>query len=179
MTSVSATDQQDPYANVTACCFSSSAVTNLFSLLLILSAAIFSCTASAEAITEQQPLSFGQFAITDNTIVSTMTIPYNGLPPSVTGNIIPITPGQAGHYLLSGFPAYVLFYITVTSSNLTKGGTGQPEPLVLDNFTHPTLTANANGEALLKLGARLSTTGNGVSYVDAPYSGTITITVSW
>lgn len=180
MTSVSATDHHSLAPYVTARRVSGRAVTILYALLLFLSAVINIDALHAESITEEQPLSFGKFAITDNNIVSTMTIPYTGLPPSITGNIIPIEPGLAGHYRLGGFPAYVLFAITVTSSNLTKGGTGLPEGFVLDNYSHhPALTANADGEALLKLGARLNSTGSGTGYVDAPYSGIITITVNW
>lgn len=49
----------------------------------------------------------------------------------------------------------------------------------MDNYDFAELTTNAQGEAELALGARLSTTGNGSNYVDAEYLTTTVLRVDY
>ncbi len=131
------------------------------------------------ASSEIQPLDFGTIAITSNAAVSTITYPYSGAPPSINGNIVFLSRGHRGIYQLSAFPSYTPLIINVVGDSLTAGGLGSSEPLSLSAFSYPTLTTDANGEALLYLGATLSTSGSGAPYIDAPYLGNITITINW
>ncbi len=131
------------------------------------------------ASAELQQLNFGSLAIPSNTAVATITYPHNGSPPSVSGNIIFISLGQRGIYQLSAYPGFTPLIITVTPSDLTAGGLGISEPLQITATSFPSITTDANGEALLYLGATLSTTGSGTPYIDATYLGNMSITINW
>ena len=47
----------------------------------------------------------------------------------------------------------------------------------MENYDYAELTTDTQGTAELSLGARLTTTGNAGSYVDAPYGGTTVLRV--
>lgn len=132
------------------------------------------------AIVEQQQLNFGTIAIPDNSAVSSMTIPYNGLTPSISGNIVFLAPGNPGIYRLQSFPPDTALIISVTGSNLIyMSNHPTAEPLQMNAFTYPTLTTDSLGEAVIELGATIVTTGSGAPYQDGPYSGDISITINW
>lgn len=128
------------------------------------------------AVVEVQPLHFGVFALVNNASVSTLTIPYTNTNPVASSKLYPITHGQAGHYQLSGYPAFTPLTITIADFQLSIG---MSEPLTIGSFTFDPVMTDGNGDALLKVGATLSTSGNSNNYGDAAYSGNIDILISW
>lgn len=128
------------------------------------------------AIAEVQALGFGQFAIGDNNSVSTLTVPYVGSRYKATNRLYPISHGQAGHYQLTAYPAFTPLIITITDFDLSIG---MSEPLEVRDFTYDSVMTDANGDALLKVGATLKTTGSSTTYGDGSYSGNINITINW
>ncbi len=123
-------------------------------------------------IEEVAPLDFGTLAITANDTVSTFTFPYTGTNLVSEGNIVLVVQGVPGRYALSGFPADTNIAVEADDTNLTAGGTGISEPLVISDYDFNDLRTNSLGEAELRMGGTLSTSSNGVSYEDALYSGT-------
>lgn len=126
---------------------------------------------------EVQALSFGNMAITSNDTVSDLVISHiNGVSPISTNSIHILSFGTPGKYQLSGFSAYTPLVISVNSSQLSIGGA---EPINVGSFTYNDVVTDESGNALLVIGAKLSTTGSGVSYKDATYSGVMTIVVGY
>lgn len=153
---------------------------NAFFYLTIMATFALPSGSAVAAIVEQQQLNFGTFAIADNSVISSLIIPYNGQTPSISGGIAFISPGNPGIYRLESFPANTALIISVTGSNLIYlGYHPTAEPLQMNAFTHPTLTTDSLGEALIELGATVNTTGSGVPYLDGPYTGDISITINW
>jgi hypothetical protein len=130
-------------------------------------------------IEEQQPLNFGTLAIASNSPVSRFTYPRTGTNINIEGQFALIASGSPGLYRFTGFPAYTPLSVSLNNTTLTPSGGGFFEPLTVDNYDFAELTTDAQGEAELSLGARLNTTGNGISYVDAPYSSTTVLRVDY
>jgi hypothetical protein len=150
-----------------------------FILPVLLWLATITSAVSAPLIEEQQRLNFGRLAIADNTIISRFTYPRTGLNINIQGHFVLISSGSPGRYYFSGFPAYTTLNVSLNNTTLTANGSGIPEPLSVDNYDFGTLVTDAQGEAELSLGARLSTSGNGGSYGDAPYSGSTVLRVDY
>ncbi len=128
------------------------------------------------AIAEVQPLKFGTFALVTNNVVSTLKISESGANPVASIKLYPLVFGQAGHYQLTGYPAWTPLIITIADYQLTIGGS---EPFTIGSFTFDPVTTDGSGEALLKLGATLSTSGTNVVYGDALYTGNMNIVITW
>ena len=125
---------------------------------------------------EVQQLHFGTFALVDNLTVSTLRVPYNGNNPVASNKLYPLVFGQAGHYSLSALPAWSPIIVTISDFVLKVG---MSEEFTIGSFTHDAIIADGNGDALLKLGATLSTSGSGTMYGDAVYTGTMSLVISW
>ena len=114
------------------------------------------------------PLNFGEIAITGNASVSTVTITRSGGALS-TNNIYIIRPGSPGVYTLSNLPPYVVANLSVdlpASSAMTYSNTAQFTMTAVD--IPASVNVNASGSAQFKMGGTLSTSGEGTkSY----YSG--------
>ena len=149
----------------------------LFShLFLIVITCTFFYSKAYAAITQEQPLSFGSFAIGKNDAVSTLKIPHAGGIPTATYKMFPLTRGQPGIFRLTAYPAFSPLMINITDFQLSLGAS----PLLyVEDFTFEPVNTNAAGEAILKIGATLKTSGLGGNYGDGGYSGTMNITVSW
>lgn len=154
-------------------------LTTFFMLSLLCWLASTNVAMSQPQIVEEQPLNFGTLAIAANASVSRFTYPYTGLNISIEGQFVLVASGTPGRYRLTGFPAYTQLSVSLDNTSLTAGGSGMPEPLSVDNYDHAQLTTNAQGEAELVLGARLSTSGNGGGYVDGAYSGSTVLRVDY
>jgi hypothetical protein len=150
-----------------------------FILVVLLWVAATTAAVSAPLIEEQQRLNFGRLAIGDNTTISRFTYPRTGLNINILGHFVLISSGSPGRYHFSGFPAYTTLNVSLNNTSLTANGSGIPEPLSVDNYDFGTLVTDALGQAELMLGARLSTSGNGGSYGDAPYSGSTVLRVDY
>ncbi|MDB3936398.1 DUF4402 domain-containing protein, partial [Granulosicoccus sp.] len=135
---------------------------------------------SAQPLVEElQRLNFGTLATSDNSSVSRFTFPRTGRNIAIEGNFALITRGSLGQYRFSGFPAFTSLDISLDTTSLTTGASGFPESLIVDSYDIDDITTDSQGEAELFLGARLSTSGNGNAYVDAPYTGTSTLRVEY
>ncbi|MFT6308518.1 MAG: hypothetical protein ACJA0Z_003692 [Halioglobus sp.] len=150
-----------------------------FFLTILFWLATTTAALSQPLIEEQQRLNFGTLAIAANASVSRFTYPRTGSNINIEGQFALIAVGSPGLYRFTGFPAYTPLTISLNSTMLTALGGGFFEPLTVDNYDFAELTTDAQGEAQLSLGAHLSTTGNGSSYVDAIYSSTTVLRVDY
>lgn len=117
------------------------------------------------------PLSFGEIAITGNASVSTLTITRSGGALS-TNNIYIIRPGSPGVYTLSNLPPYVVANLSVdlpAYSAMTYPNTAQFTMTAID--LPASVNVNAAGSAQFKMGGTLSTSGEGTKnyYSGADY----------
>ncbi|MFK7858784.1 MAG: DUF4402 domain-containing protein [Granulosicoccus sp.] len=134
---------------------------------------------SQPLIEELQRLNFGTLAVPDNSSVSRFTYPHTDRNLIFEGQLVLISRGTPGRYRFTDFPAFTSLSVTVTTTSLTTGVSSFPESMTVDSFLFDQLTTDAQGEAELSLGGRLSTSGSGNAYVDAPYSGTTTLRVEY
>jgi len=139
-------------------------------LFFVLAMLTFPVSAQPE-IEELIVLNFGTLAITGNDSVSTLELPRSGRNLSVSGSLVIVEVGTPGRYLLTGFPPNTNIDIDLSDATLSAGGTGIPELLDVDRYDASSVFTNELGEAEMQLGASFSTSGNGGSYEDAPYSG--------
>lgn len=150
-----------------------------FFLVILLWVAATSLTVAAPLIEEQQRFNFGTLAIADNTSVSRFIYPRTGQNIRIEGRFVLIGSGSPGRYQFSGFPANTTLTVSLNTTTMSANGIGISESLSVDNYDIGTLITDAQGEAVLSLGARLSTSGNSGSYGDAPYSGSTTLRVDY
>lgn len=151
----------------------------LFLLTILLWAASTTTAIAQPLIEEEQSLNFGTLAISANATVSRLTYPRTGSNISIEGQFVLIDRGSTGLYQFTGFPANTTLDVSLGTSTLNADTIGITEPLTVDNYDFAQLTTNSLGEAELSLGARLSTSGNGSSYEDSPYSGTTVLRVDY
>lgn len=133
---------------------------------------------AAPAVTAEAPFDFGTVAVKSNAAQSTLRLTSAGAVSS-TGDMIPIGGAVRGQFRLSGFPAGVLLELEWDNATLSAGGGGLPEYFQVTNYENPTLLSDAQGEALVPVGATLRTSGSGAMYVDAPYSGSTQVRVRY
>jgi hypothetical protein len=130
------------------------------------------------AITEIQPLDFGQWAITNNTGFKTITVNPNGSFSNSTGLVNIVRPPQQGIYRVDGLPPFTaVASVNVTMIDPMQGGN---QDFTLESFQvvyDP--TTNSSGEVNITLGATAKTTGTGVPYDDAVYNGTLQLDINW
>ena len=143
---------------------------------LLLMCLLFVVQNTQALMTEVQELKFGNYAIAGNDNGSVLIVPYTGAAPWATNQIYIISVGQPGHYQLSGFPVNTPLNITIPDFFLTLP---ESESFKVGQFTHENLITDSSGNALLKLGATLYTSGNGNSYVDGSYFGNMVITIDF
>ena len=144
--------------------------------VLLMMCLLFVVPNSQALMTEVQELKFGNYAITGNDRGSVLIVPYTGAAPWATNKIYIISAGQAGHYQLSGFPANTPLNITIPDFFLTLP---ESESFKIGQFTHENLITDSSGNAFLKLGATLYTSGNGNPYDDGSYFGNMVITIDF
>lgn len=135
--------------------------------------------AFAAAFQEQQSLDFGTLALRSNDAVSTVRLRHRGLPISTgggAGEMLVVTHGQPGRYRVSGLPAATAVDVEVTTiDEPSLDGQGAGERLQVDAFTFDALRSDATGEAELRLGATLRTSGSGQPYPEGVYRGAVEI----
>lgn len=148
----------------------------IFSVFCACVLAINSIQAQADSA-EITPLSFGRFVVANNGSVSTLRVRHDGRAQVVSGSIYPIEFGTAGEYYLSGYPAFTPLTISISGFDLSTDG--PTEEFTISDFTFEDVTTDENGEATLIVGATISTSGNGNSYVNSTYDATINITITF
>ncbi|GHF00299.1 DUF4402 domain-containing protein [Thalassotalea profundi] len=151
--------------------------------LLIIICLIASSLCSAGNITQQQPLSFGIIALTDNNSTHKLHMSFAG---DITADpaYIMIEYGHPAEFLLSDFPANTALNITILVPSVTTELAGQTDPST-SQFTidqhhtfAPIVTTDLMGEATINVGATLTSSGTGF-YKDAIYFSRMTIVIDY
>lgn len=131
--------------------------------------------AMAQTITRVDALSFGSFALKNNNAAHQLTVSRVGGITKDAAYALITNPTPA-RYDLSGFPASTALSISIPDSTVESG----IHVFTLNNFTPtPGLSTDGAGDATLRFGATLTTSGNTVMYADGAYSGLIDITVNY
>ena len=142
---------------------------------LFLLACFVSTNVSAQDITEDVPLSFGEIVIPSFAVVARVTInPSGGFS---YNNAYLLTNPQRGEYSISGAPPNTFYNIVLPPSILlAAGGT----TFLLDDLAAtpgPPYVTDASGNDNFVISGRLQSQGGGVPYPDATYNGILPITL--
>lgn len=145
----------------------------LFSLCLLTAQ-----EATAQTITQNTPLSFGQVVLVDNAAPRQIVLlPGGGF--TADPQYVFFTPPQLGNFTVSGYGPGVPLTVTVGITNLNPIGGGTANFSTSSTFTNPaTVTTDGAGEVTFDVGATLSSDGGGSTHMDDLYNGTYTITVT-
>jgi len=138
-------------------------------LTLTLSSRIF----SAELINEEQHLDFGEFAA-NFSVSSNLQISPNGTV-MTSGPLYVLNVPQAARIRLSGYPANQALTISIDDFFLVRSG---GDKFLVSDFILSTQATDANGDALLLIGATLNIDG-GKTYIDTNYSGNMIVNISY
>lgn len=146
-------------------------------LALLLCTLLFSGSKGyAQTITENQPLDFGRFVITDNSASHQIRL-LNSCGFNADPEFVFFIDPQCGNYTVTGHPPNTNLTITVTTTTLANGGSATFT--TNSTFTRPNnVRTDALGEATFDVGATLVTDGTGTSFIDGAHNGTYTITVT-
>lgn len=147
-----------------------------FLFLLFIGLSFFIAPAHA-AVNITQPLSFGSFALRNNSAVRQMRITAQDVFTSDAAFVTLVRP-QRAVVNVSGFPARTNLIVNVTFNNLSSG--------VGDLFTIDTptlfpnnLRTNNAGVLTFYVGATLRTSGTGSVYPNNTYSGLMNVSVNF
>lgn len=123
-----------------------------------------------------QELDFGTWVVTNNAAPRNVTVATDGSY-SNSAQMIMLNPPQEGVYQIDGLPpGGVIINVTVTMTQAMQFG-GQS--FTLDNFDVVAPDPDGNGETVLTLGARASTSGGGIGYPDGTYNGQLLIDINF
>ena len=124
-------------------------------------------TLRAQELTQIQGISFGAFAILDNSAPRSITVAPNN---NVTGdpNIAIATDPTRGEYLLTNQDPSRALDISVSVGSLTLNDSGG-HSMTVDTFTDNNPSTDVNGDATVYIGATLTTSGSGTVYNDGSY----------
>ena len=144
--------------------------------LTLLSFLIFTLPAQA-AITITHPLSFGEFALRNNTAVRRMTISAKGVL-TKDAAFVTLVPPQRATVNVSGFPTKTNLIINVTFNSLSSGS-GDLFTVVTPTIFPTNNKTDNSGNASFFVGATLRTSGGGGFYPNNTYNGLMTVTVNY
>ena len=106
------------------------------------------------------PLSFGDIAIRNNSVVSTTSIARNGTQNS-TGQIYVLKAGTPGVFTLSGFSPYININLSVDLPAVSAMPYPNTAQFSITAIDIPTMVnMGPTGTAQIKIGGTLSTSGN-------------------
>lgn len=147
-----------------------------FLFLLLIGLSFFIAPAQA-AVNITQPLSFGEFALRNNTARRQMRITAQDVFTKNAAFITLVRP-QRAIVEVSGFPANTNLIVNVTFNSLSSG---VGDLFTIDNPTlfPNTLRTNGSGNLTFYVGARLRTSGTGSVYPNNTYSGLMNISVNY
>jgi hypothetical protein len=135
--------------------------------------------AEAQLITRVQPLSFGTFVLKNNSAAHTLRVSRTNAVTAAAAFALFTNPVR-GEYDLSGFPASTPFTASFSATPITAGGLGAGESFSLGTFIPGSgLTTDASGNAQVRFGATLTTSGSGINYPDGAYEGELDITINY
>ncbi len=130
------------------------------------------------AVTVTQPLTFGEFALTDNSAPRSMSISALGVLSKDT-QFVTIIPPQEAIVDVSGFPTKTNLIINITFNNLTSVDGGDSFTISTPNIRPNNPKTDNAGEITLRIGATLTTSGGGGFYPDSTYNGLMTVSVNY
>lgn len=119
----------------------------------------------AQELTQISAISFGTFAIMNNTAPRSLTVDPNN---NVSGDpfiVVDIDPAR-GEYLLTNQDPNRALDISVTNGTLTLNDSGSGNSMTISAFTTNNPSTDINGDATIYLGATLTTSGNSSGYSD-------------
>ncbi|MAQ71230.1 MAG: hypothetical protein CL565_03450 [Alphaproteobacteria bacterium] len=145
--------------------------------LLLLAWALSIPQAKSQTITENQPLSFGTFAIVNNGSVSRLRVLNNGSYNADPAFMI-ISPPQRGSYTVTGYPPNRRLTVTFTNTYLNGPGATTFRLRNLGTVPNNNIRTNALGEASFFVVGTLESTGSGIVYSNGRHSGNYTIDVT-
>lgn len=147
-------------------------------ILMFLLFTVLGSHASA-AVTTIQAFNMGNFIVADNSSVQTVSVTTSGIV-NYSSGLIEISPtAQPGIYDIDGLPANMaIASITVTSLGPLGGPTGGNQ-FSIGSFQTTFGSTDGAGVARIRLGATVSTTGNGNPYPDQAYTGNIQLDINF
>tara|TARA_R110001583_G_C5654777_1_gene409107 strand:+ start:684 stop:1097 length:414 start_codon:yes stop_codon:yes gene_type:complete len=135
-------------------------------------------TALASALIEER-LSFGTFAVSDNSVTSTLIITDEGRTFS-TGSINVVRDGQPAVIRLSNYPTYTVLFLTPNTPAVSQTQSGvSPLMTLVELYIPNSITTDALGEATFFVGGKLETSGQGGSYQDTDYFFNLSFSVNY
>lgn len=133
--------------------------------------------ANAQTITENQPLSFGTFAIVNNGSVSRLRMQNNGNYNADPAFMV-IDPPQRGSYTVTGYPPNTPLTVSFTNTNLAGPGATTFQLRNLRTVPNNNIRTDALGEATFFVIGNLRSTGTGIVYSNGRHTGNYTIDVT-
>lgn len=129
-------------------------------------------------VTVIQALSFGEFVVKRNDAQYDITVNADGSYTYDSGAYIEIVAPQRGVYDIDGMAANTaIASVSVTQTSALSGGS---DIFQMVNFQeiHPA-TTDSSGVARIRIGATARSSGSGITYTDATYTGDIFIEVNF
>ncbi|RVT45428.1 hypothetical protein EMM73_13265 [Rheinheimera sediminis] len=150
----------------------------MFYLLSIITLA-FSFLATANVFVEQ-PLTFGQVVVLDNSTPHTLTVPAYG-PVLSSSGLRMIKGGQPGIYTITGLEGPRAISLSVDLPVLSNSAFGSTDRFELTHLDMPDVVySNEAGEVQLRIGATVQTSGSGTThYLNETFSFPVVITLSY
>ncbi len=155
-----------------------SAKTFLFNSLLLASILLGNAPTFAQAITENSPLTFGKFIITNNAAIRQIELLSGGGFNADPEYVFFIDP-QMGNVTVTGYPPATPLTVTVGVTDLDPMGGGVVNFSTGVTFTNPAaIVTDGAGEVTFDVGATLSSDGSGSTHTDDDYDGIYSIVVA-
>ncbi|WOT05605.1 DUF4402 domain-containing protein [Shewanella youngdeokensis] len=144
-----------------------------------LSTIILSHSPAVAELYFDEPLSFGSIIITDNSTVGSITVPAYGN--TVTsGGVMVLTPGNPAELVFTDYIPYSTLTVTPMLPVTTSITSGITEQFTLDQIDIPSrIRTDSAGMARVKMGGRLTTSGNGGRYINTAYKAVFHIDISY
>ena len=121
----------------------------------------------------------GTFAIIGNSVKSSISISVNDRA-SRTNSIQIISSGQAGQFRLINYPPYTRLLITPLLPQITSVFAGTTEQFTLTEIDiQNSVITDSSGEASIRVGGTLESSGNGGSYLETIYNLNIMLSVNY
>lgn len=139
---------------------------------------LFAAPVSAQTLTENSPLTFGQIAMTDNNSAHQIILLTNGSFTADPAYIFFTTP-QLGSYTINGQAPNTDLTINISPNPIRALGGGGPEFTLIDTFTRPAIVrTDATGDVTFEIGGTLVSNGSGGAYLDDRHEGDFLVSVT-
>ena len=139
-------------------------------------------SATSGLISIQSQLGFGEIVVRDNSREQVYSITPDGAV-SIDSGIVVIEPGRPGELLLHNFPVNTQLSISIQTEQETTqffGFAPDTAQFRINIYTYSsTINTNAQGEAIIRIGANLITDGTGRRFVNGRYLNTHTLNIDY